>query len=92
MTSNLHVYGARCAWHGTIADTARNGSIPVCPHCGSVLYQADEDEWWEGVRRFAEQNPGYEDFVRWSQHPRHFAKFQDAITAYNAETGKDFKL
>lgn len=92
MTDNLHVYGAHCAWHGTIADTARNGQIPVCPHCGSVLFQTQEDAWWAGVKNFNNINPGYEELIRWSQHPKHFASFKDVIAAYNAETGKGFKL
>lgn len=92
MSDDRHVYGARCAWHGSITDVSKATSIPTCPHCGSVLYETSEEKWWEGVKSYDEAHPGYEELVRWSQHPRHFANTKDAIAAFNAETGKDFSL
>lgn len=38
--------------------------IPCCPDCGSVGYQMEEDEWWEGVQAFEAENPGYYKYIK----------------------------
>lgn len=53
---------------GRTISPARLGrpGLPCCPRCGSVLFQQEDDKWWEDVRQHeANGNPGYEEFVRW---------------------------
>ena len=87
------VYGARCAWWGSIAEVASNGGLPSCPHCGSVLYEMENfDKWWSGVDRFeAAGHPGYRQFVEWTKG-KHFLSFKAAAAAYKAETGIEVRL
>jgi hypothetical protein len=40
------------------------GGIPCCPDCGSVGYQIEDDEWWEGVQIVEKAEPGYYKFIR----------------------------
>jgi hypothetical protein len=41
--------------------------LPCCPFCGSILFQLDEKEWWEGAEKHDKTHPGYLAFLRWSQ-------------------------
>jgi hypothetical protein len=43
---------------------AIQAGIPCCPECGSVGYQIDADEWWEGVQKMEEASPGYFKFIK----------------------------
>ena len=66
--SDRIVYGARCAWWGSIHDVAAKPSgLPCCPHCGGVLMEVgSEAEWWAGVDRSEQDgNPGYRAFIEW---------------------------
>lgn len=86
-TDTRMVYGARCAWWGTIHDVASNGGIPCCPTCGSPLFEMDSPEtWWAGVDRFDATHPGYRKMMEWSTG-RHFKSAADMAAAYAAATG-----
>jgi len=47
----------------------------------SVLFEMEEDEWWEGVQKHDKSNPGYVDFVKWMKG-RCFPTFQIADQIY----------
>lgn len=64
------VYGARCLWWDSIDRVAAAPSgLPICPHCGSPLFELDNILiWWQGVDRHeAEGHPGYHAMIEWSQ-------------------------
>jgi hypothetical protein len=69
------VYGARCFWWDSIGQVGtkpgRNGlpGLPCCPHCGSVLFEAEtEAAWWAGIERAErEMRPGYKALCEWSR-------------------------
>ncbi len=97
MTDTRFVYGARCAWFGPISavGTTRGGriGIPCCPHCGSVLYEMDDEAtWWAGVDKFeANGHPGYRKFVEWCAD-KHFMSSSDGVVAYQSETGIEISI
>lgn len=87
------VYGARCAWWDDISKAdhtpkSRNGiSIPCCPHCGSVLFEMNESEWWRSVDRFeANRHPGYRKMIEW-RRGKHFTTCDEAESEYAKATG-----
>lgn len=55
---------------GTAAEKVFTGrihntmAIPCCPECGSVGFECDADEWWEGVQLLEESEPGYYKFLK----------------------------
>ncbi len=65
------VYGANCVWWDDISKVGklkgRSGyDLPCCPHCNGVLFQQEEEDWWQGVTRYeSEGHPGYKQFVEW---------------------------
>lgn len=87
------VYGANCAWWGSIAEIGNKSGLPCCPHCGSVLFEMDSPvTWWNGVDRYeAAGRPGYRKFVEWTEG-KHFFSFAAAAVAYKSETGVEVKL
>lgn len=68
---SLQVYSARCSWHGpieSVGKTQGEPSIPCCPHCGSVLFQTDKEQWWKGAKEHeAKGHQNYEAFLRWAE-------------------------
>lgn len=42
---------------------AIDAGIPCCPDCGSVGYEIEDDEWWEGVQKVEADTPGYYKFI-----------------------------
>jgi hypothetical protein len=89
MNHNLHVYAAGCAWSGPIEKVGMTGipvSIPCCPYCGSVLFQMNEDEWWEGAEEFEKEgHPNYVAFLRWKEsHDKCWLALEDAAKEYCA--------
>lgn len=38
--------------------------IPCCPECGSVGFEIEDDEWWEGVQRVEQDQRGYYSFIK----------------------------
>ena len=73
-SGGLIVYGARCTWWGSPEDAGRTGSgLPVCPYCGSPLFQLPAEDWFRGADTFRPL-PGsvfdgvdYPAFLRWSR-------------------------
>lgn len=89
MADERIVYGARCAWWDSIDQIATTTSgLPLCPHCGSPLFEvANEREWWVGVDRYeAAGNPGYREFVMWLRG-KCFRSVDLARVAFDAERG-----
>lgn len=85
------VYGARCAWWGSIADVGSTRSgLPGCPHCGGVLFEIDsEEEWWASAHRHAraQGDPNYPEFLAWLRDAgRCFPTIKDARDAWWAAT------
>ena len=79
LMSELIVYGANCTWWDSLSKSAmvpgtqrvpgrpRSG-LPCCPHCGSVLFQTEEDKWHAGIASYeAAGNPGYADLMTWAR-------------------------
>jgi len=82
---NRFVYGANCTWYGPIAEAGSFGGLPVCPHCGGVLFEmATEKEWTDSVANFDARWPGYRALVEWTKG-RHFADYLEAKEAYDRE-------
>lgn len=68
--SDLIVYGAGCVWWDSIKEAVRGypTGIPVCPHCGSILYQMEPAEWFANIKKFdREREPGYEAMWLWAR-------------------------
>ncbi len=62
-------YGFCTFWTSDWGKLSKTGEpmgfgIPCCPDCGSVGFQIDADEWWEGVQRVEEATPGYFKFIK----------------------------
>lgn len=76
------VYGL-CTWWDSIDKTDANGGLPLCPHCGSPLFEVvDEEAWWRGVdRRETEGDPGHRAFVEWLRG-KCFRNRSDARASY----------
>lgn len=63
----LIVYGANCVWWDSIDKASTNSvGLPCCPHCGSVLFQIEEQDWNSGAKEYQDAGHlGYMDFVTW---------------------------
>ncbi len=85
---DLIVYGAGCAWWDSIDKAGRRSGggmpLPCCPHCGSVLMQTSESDWWSGAAKQDAEQPGYLDTLRWSRG-RCFKTWAEAKAAHAAE-------
>jgi hypothetical protein len=84
------VYGARCTWWDSIDKVALTSPgvsgirIPCCPHCGSPLFEKDnEAAFMEPATRYeASGHPGYVDLVLWGRG-QCFANFAALQLAYD---------
>ena len=85
MAEERIVCGARCLWWDSI-DKAASRGIPVCPFCGSPLYEFESEEsWFRAVRKHEENgSPGYTDFIRWLRG-KCFPTTEKAQLQYQAE-------
>lgn len=64
------VYGARCTWWDDISKVGKlvGTGLPCCPHCKSVLFQLEDEKWFEGMKKYeAEGHPGYVAMIEWSR-------------------------
>ncbi len=63
------VYGLHCVWWDTIDKAAvKPSGLPCCPHCGSVLYQVDDEAaWFKNVDAHVEKtgDSEYRAFIEW---------------------------
>jgi hypothetical protein len=71
-TDNRLCYGAMCTWFGPISETRTHaeGHLPVCPHCGGVLFEiASENEWWANIEKYERERPypGYKYMMEWQR-------------------------
>lgn len=89
--SGIIVYGAGCVWWDIIENAARTRP-PSCPHCGSVLFQFDNEQaFWAGSAAYEKTHPGYTDLLRWLKG-KCFKTMKDAAIAYEAETGIHYEV
>jgi hypothetical protein len=83
-TDRRIVYGATCVWWDSIDKAAyglRTG-LPVCPHCGSVLFEVENIEVWnELIEKADEKEPGYKELLEWMRG-RCFKTLDDARIAF----------
>jgi hypothetical protein len=79
----LIVYGANCAWWDSIDKTSRipGTSLPCCPHCHSVLFQMEEEDWNAGIAIVDRKTPGYAAMIEWSRG-KCFRSFKELQAAY----------
>lgn len=91
---NRHVYSAGCSWSGPISATARNaGGLPCCPHCGSVLFEINEEAWKTDIAEHEKKHPGLQDFLTWSEaQPRCWKSLDAAAADYAKEKNNGFVL
>lgn len=50
---------------------AIDAGIPCCPECGSVGFEAEANEWWEGVQLLEGSEPGYYKFLKGMKNTCH---------------------
>lgn len=84
------VYGVRCTWWDSIDKVATTDSgLPVCPHCGSPLFESpDLATWWQAVDRYeAEEQPGYRAMMEWARG-RCFPSLTALATMYRTGGGQ----
>lgn len=89
------VYGVGCTWWDGIDKIGhtpkRDGvSLPACPHCGSVLFEMEnEREWFDRVDKHEERgNPGYRKMIEWARG-KCFPNYKAVQSAYAAEQTPD---
>lgn len=61
--------------------------LPCCPHCRGVLFEMPEVQWWEGVVKHAQKQPGYETMVEWGRG-RCFRKSTDLESAWKVAVAR----
>lgn len=82
MSDERIVAGARCTWWDSIDKVATRNSLPVCPHCGNVLYEFESQEIWDGmVAEHDSVEPGYEALVAWGRG-KCFPNYEAVKAAY----------
>lgn len=86
MTDQRIAFGAFCTWHGSIDKTGKKGTLPVCPHCGGVLYIDFSieafNERLDSVP--ADQFPDYRKYMEWQREETDlcFPNYKLLRTAY----------
>lgn len=82
MIDDRIVYSAHGTWWDSIDKIALTKSgLPCCPHCGSVLFEMTEWNWWAGVKKYDQEHPGYWDMLTWARG-RCFANLPAMQKAY----------
>lgn len=93
--SGIIVHGARCVWWDNIENAGALKAVhplPCCPHCGSVLYQFDnETAFWAGSAEYDRTHPGYINLMKWLKG-KCFRTMADAAVTYEAETGIHYEV
>lgn len=70
MTDTRIVYSVHGTWWDSIDKVATNlGGLPCCPHCGSVLFEMDDEAaWFRGADAYeADGHPGYVEMLKWGR-------------------------
>lgn len=81
------VYAVNCTWWDTIDKAGKNpNGLPVCPKCGSPLFEMESEElWWAGVTAHESQNnPGYAKFIEWARG-KCFPRYEEAQARFKIE-------
>lgn len=87
-TDTRVVYGARCQWWDTIDKVSTTGTgLPICPNCGSPLFEVESlAEWWAGVDNYeGNGHPGYRALIEFGRG-RCFPNIE-ALEAAHAQEG-----
>jgi hypothetical protein len=59
-TDTRIAYGVRCSWWDEIQNVKVLNGLPVCPHCGSPLFEKpDMESFMVGADEFEAEHPGY---------------------------------
>jgi len=79
------VYSVHGTWWDSIDKVSTKNGLPVCPHCGSPLFEMEsEDVWWAGVDRYeANGHPGYRAMMEWARG-KCFSTMSALVFAYAA--------
>lgn len=83
-------YGARCLWWDDKAKVGlrRTGNfdppLPCCPHCGGMLFETDEAQWWTNVDLHTQQQADYRAMVEWARG-KCFKTLTDLVNAWAAQ-------
>jgi hypothetical protein len=65
--------------------------IPCCPHCGSMLYQTEEANWWKTAKEHeAAGHPNYVRFLNWGMK-QHCCWIDNTNTAMSYNTDPENK-
>lgn len=90
-SENLIAYGAHCSWWDLKTEVATNPlGLPCCPHCGSVLYEMYESEWWNAVDNYTGAEKlgiNYRELIEWSQG-KCFKNIEFMVEAFKAAKEK----
>lgn len=93
--SGIIVHGAGCTWWDVIENAGHHTGahpLPCCPHCGSVLYQHDNEQaFWAGSKEYEKTHPGYIALMQWMKG-KCFKTMADAAAAYESETGIHYEV
>lgn len=85
------VYGSQCSWWDSIDKVAVTPTgLPICPHCGGVLFEVDNQQVWdeavksyeltENLRSGGAMN--YSRFIAWLRG-KCFPTVQEARAEFN---------
>ena len=77
------VYGANCIWWDSIEKCAVyvSNRLPCCPFCGGVLFQMEDNEWFNSIENYDRSHSGYSDFMRW-QRGKCFKTYEEGVRNY----------
>ena len=77
------VHGAGCCWWDSITKSSKNGELPCCPHCGSILFETDNiDEWYKQVDEYNKTvSYDYKVFIDWLRG-KCFKTLEEAIKVW----------
>jgi hypothetical protein len=90
---SLITYSASCTWWGPIEETGKNGPLPCCPYCGSVLFQEEKKKWDEGLKKHSIDHPGYDKFLKWTYDSKTcWRDLKDAVKRFEWQTKQEVKL
>ena len=89
------VYGARCTWWDSIDHVSTKRAVPTCPHCGSPLFELDDEaSWWRQVERYQREHPedaSYRDMMAWARG-RCFPTFEALRRAWQHDQQRQLGL
>lgn len=92
MRDRRYVYGANCAWFGSINDVGVGGGLPCCPHCGGMLFETENrHKFFTIPPAFEADHPGYTEMMQWLEEENKLGPcrktIQDAAELYFIRKG-----